>query len=96
MTDRSRRKFNKVLGGGVALIPLSAVLGSRTASAAAVDPESAQAKALQFVVESAKQDQLCSGCIFYTSVDDANGNCVIFANGEVPARGWCTSFKSGK
>lgn len=96
MADKSRRQFNKLVGS-VALVPLTSLLASRHAIAAEfVDPESAAAKGLKFVLESEVEDQNCSGCLFYTSEDDTAGKCIIFTGSKVPATGWCTSFQGKK
>ncbi len=96
MANLNRRRFNKALGGSVSLIPLSALLGSPNAAAAALDPESAAARALKFTLESEKEGHSCSKCLFYSTVDESMGTCIVFGNSQVPSVGWCTSFQMKK
>lgn len=96
MTDIKRRKFVSLMSAGAAVIPVSALvasLPSRAADVAAVDPESAQAKALQYVAESEKEGQGCYNCALYTGAEGSDmGPCVLFPGAAVMAAGWCSAF----
>jgi hypothetical protein len=91
-----RRNFNRLLGGGAIAIPLTALTTHRAALAddmPMVDPESTTAKALQYMVESDKE-QNCEGCILYQAKEGAdNGLCSIFPEQLVPAKAWCSAFQ---
>lgn len=90
-----RRHFNKLLASGAVAIPLTA-LTNRAAMAddtPMVDPESATAKALQYMVETDKE-QRCDGCVLYQAEEGADkGLCSIFPGQAVPAQAWCTAFQ---
>ena len=94
MTDISRRRFTKILGSASALATTVLIVKNTSADGHSnmVDPESAQAKGLQFVKVSEKSDK-CAGCFAY--IDDGSGEkggCTIFAGGVVPEGGWCAAF----
>ncbi len=91
--DNNRRKFSKLLCGSTML---GTALSTRRAIAAPLDPDSPNAKSLKFTLKSENENTVCSGCLFYSNVDDNNGRCIIFNNSEVPAVGWCTSFQAKK
>lgn len=95
MTDIKRRKFVTFLGAGAAVVPLSALITSLPSHAAdpAVDPESAQAKALQYVEMTEVEGKMCSGCALYSGADgDEMGGCPLFPGSSVAAKGWCSAF----
>lgn len=96
MTDIRRRRFVSMISAGAAVIPVSALVGSlpsRADDAPMVDPESAQAKALQYVAVSDKPDQMCANCTLYTGADDAaSGPCPLFPGSAVPAEAWCSAW----
>ncbi len=96
MTDIKRRKFVSLMGMGVAVVPVSALvasLPSRADDAPAVDPASAQAQALQYVAESEKDGQDCASCTLYTGAEgEAMGPCPLFPGSAVAAAGWCSAF----
>ena len=96
MTDIKRRKFVSMMGAGAAVIPVSALvasLPSHADDAPLVDPESAQAQALQYVSESEKGDQNCESCTLYTGVaGEAQGPCPLFPGSAVHANGWCSAY----
>lgn len=96
MTDTSRRKFVSMLGAGATVIPVSALIGSLPShadDAPLVDPESAQAQALQYVSESEKPDQNCMNCTLYTGAEgDAMGPCPLFPGSAVMAEAWCSAW----
>jgi len=48
--------------------------------------------ALQYVNESAKPDQKCTDCQFYTPGDGGKGKCQLFQKGLVAEGGWCASY----
>ncbi len=96
MTDIKRRKFVSMMGAGAAVIPVSALvasLPSHADDAPVVDPESAQAQALQYVSESEVADQNCANCTLYTGAEgEAKGPCPLFPGSAVMAAGWCSAY----
>ena len=96
MTDIKRRKFVSLMGMGVAVVPVSALvasLPSRADDAPAVDPASAQAQALQYVAVSTVEGQNCANCTLYTGAEgDAMGPCPLFPGSAVAAEGWCSAY----
>lgn len=94
MTDIKRRKFVTLLGAGATVIPVSALVASLPSHAAdAVDPDSAQAKALQYVSESENAEQNCANCTLYTGAEgDAMGPCPLFPGAAVMSEGWCSAW----
>ncbi len=50
------------------------------------------AQALQYTDVSAKPDQTCANCQFYTAGDGAKGKCQLFPQGLVAEAGWCMSW----
>jgi hypothetical protein len=49
-------------------------------------------QALQYVHQSPHADQHCANCQFFTPKSGERGNCQLFAQGLVEAKGWCTSW----
>jgi hypothetical protein len=49
-------------------------------------------QALQYVHQSAKPDQKCSNCMFFTAEGGGLGKCQLFAQGYVEETGWCSSW----
>ena len=96
MTDMNRRKFNKLLGTGIVAVPLAGVVGtlpSHAADAPMLDPETAQAKALQYMSESDKDGKTCSNCTLYQGTADADGGpCPLFSGSSVASGGWCSAW----
>lgn len=88
-----RRKFLKT-AAAASVVPYL-VFGSNKASAQStkVDPDSDQAKALEYIHKSSVADTYCGNCKLYTG--DANkewGPCAIFPNQNVAAAGWCKAW----
>ena len=55
--------------------------------------QAAMVAALQYVNESAKADQTCLDCQFFTpGSDSARGKCQLFPIGLVTSAGWCASY----
>lgn len=94
MTDIKRRKFVTLMGAGATVIPVSALVASLPSHAAdMVDPESAQAKALQYVAESTTEGQNCINCTLYTGAEgDESGPCPLFPGAAVAGAGWCSAY----
>jgi hypothetical protein len=94
----SRREFMKAGLTAAALLP---IVGLRPGVARAQDeklvtelPDQApMVTALQYVNKSAKPDQNCKLCQFFTPQGDgARGKCQLFQSGVVSAEGWCASW----
>ncbi len=49
-------------------------------------------KAVQYVDQSAKAGEICSGCILWQGGDARRGKCPLFQQGVVSAGGWCSSW----
>lgn len=52
----------------------------------------ATVQTLQYTNESAKPDQQCSNCQFYTAAGGGLGRCQLFPQGYVTEGGWCQSW----
>ena len=95
MKNLTRRKF---LGSTVAVVTISPslILTSRSivaVEASRLDPNDAQAKALAYVHQSPKADNICANCQLYTGAADADwGPCAIFPGKQVAAAGWCSAW----
>lgn len=95
MKKINRRQF---LGSSVAVVAMtpSLFLAGRSSAGghlAKVDPNDAQAKALSYVHESPKPENLCSNCQLYSGKAGAAwGPCTIFPQKEVAAGGWCSAW----
>ncbi len=91
--NMSRRKLLKVASVAVAFPALA--LGRHQAFAASpqLDPENAQAKALEYTHKSSVSDQICGNCRLYTG-DASNqwGPCAIFPGQDVASAGWCKAW----
>ncbi len=100
MKKYNRRQFLESTAVAVALTP---VIIASTRSALAnevprVDPQDPQAKALSYVHQSPKPDNLCSNCqLFQAPADTEWGPCAIFPAKHVAGGGWCSAWvkKSG-
>ncbi|NND90780.1 MAG: iron permease [Granulosicoccus sp.] len=84
------------MGVGAAVVPVSALvasLPSRAQDMPVVDPESAQAKALQYVSETEIPDQNCANCTLYSGAEGADaGPCPLFPGVSVMASAWCSAY----
>ena len=93
MIDKKRRQFVTLVGTGAAVLPLSALVTSLPSRAQdLVDPESDQAKALNYMAESDNPDQNCANCTLYQGGDAETGPCPLFAGSAVPAAAWCSAW----
>ncbi len=96
MKQCDRRRFLMAVGAGAASVPLSSLVGSRTALAQdlpLLDTADPVAMALEYVEESPDETQLCSNCVLYTDPDAAEiGPCAVFPGKAVKAGGWCKSW----
>jgi hypothetical protein len=91
----SRRLLVKQMMIAGTVIPIVGILRTTVsiAGASAVDPADPMAKALQYVLQSAKPDAKCGNCSQYQGkADDAQGPCAIFPGKTVTAAGWCVSW----
>ncbi len=93
-----RREFLKASLTATAALPVAGVvLGARTARAedklvTDIEAVAPTVAALQYVHESAKPDQNCANCQFYTAGDAGQGKCQLFPQGLVKETGWCMSW----
>ncbi len=94
MTDQKRRDFIRFATISAA-VPVSAVVGSRLATAAdmpMVDASSAQAVALKYAVASEVEGQMCSNCALYQGADADAGPCPLFQGSHVGKDAWCSAW----
>lgn len=99
MTDKKRRRLVTLMGAGAAAVPLGAVVGTLPSRARAqddlplVDPNSAQAQALQYVENSEVEGQVCSNCSLYQADESAEqGPCPLFPGNAVLGSAWCSAY----
>ncbi len=96
MTDKSRRKFNKLLGTGLVAVPIAGLMGtlpSRAADKPLLDAGTAQAKALQYMAESDKKGKICGNCtLFQGAAGDETGPCPLFGENVVSSKAWCSAW----
>lgn len=93
----NRREFIRAGAKAAAVLPAATMLGTRTARAEEkllVDlPDQAfMVQALQYVSVSAKPDQNCTNCQFYTPGEGGTGKCQLIPVGLVSDGGWCMSY----
>jgi hypothetical protein len=63
------------------------------ASSPQLDPENAQAKALEYSHQSSIADKNCANCRLYTGVVSQGwGPCAIFPGQNVATAGWCKAW----
>jgi len=94
MKQINRRQFLGSTAAVVALSP-SLLLSGRALAADVprVDPNDPQAKALAYVHQSPKADNVCANCQLYSGAADAEwGPCTIFPGKQVAAAGWCSAW----
>ena len=88
----SRRRFLKLSAGGV----VGLTVGGFSLKAFAneqVNPEDAQAKAMQYVHKSAKEGQNCANCMLIQgNAADAWRPCGVFPGKLVSNEGWCVAW----
>lgn len=92
--DAQRRQLLTTAGAVAVAIPVTALVGSRVAFAAMVDPTSAQAVALKYVETTATDGQMCINCALYQPDDsvDGGGNCPLFQGVSVGDQAWCSAW----
>lgn len=91
----SRRKFMRVAGSGLAVLPLVHFIPVRTAAGAEMPPvtaDDATAKALAYVDVSTTSGQQCDNCNFWQGGSAERGGCQLFPGKSVAAKGWCKSW----
>lgn len=82
------------------LIAGAPLLRRNVGAAEMVDPNSAQAKSLNYVSDAKqakdpkrKADQFCHNCQFFQGAKDAkSAPCTVFAGKSVPAQAWCSAW----
>lgn len=88
-TSNQRRKFIQSMAA-LSVVP---ILAPALARAGQLDPENAQAKALQYTHQSTMADKNCANCQLYTGDPAAEwGPCAIFPGQEVASAGWCAAW----
>ena len=95
MKKLNRRQFLGSSAAVVAFTPSILLLGqaANAADTPQLDPNNPQAKALAYVHESPKPDNVCANCQLYTgSAEAAWGPCAIFPGTQVAAGGWCSAW----
>ena len=95
MKDMNRRKFNKLLGASVVGVPLSgliAQLPSHADELPMVDPEAANAAALQYTAVSTQDGLECKSCSLCQGGDADAGPCPLFPGSHVSANAWCSAY----
>jgi len=94
MKNLSRRRFIAMGSVGLATIPVSSMLSTAVADdLPMVDPESAQAKALQYVTATATEGQMCSNCVLYQGdADTPAAACGVFPGSSVGKDAWCAAW----
>ena len=94
MKNLSRRKFIALGTAGLATVPVASMLNTAIADdTPMVDPESAQAKGLQYEVASSKEGQNCANCILYQGdAEAAGGACALFPGSQVGKEAWCAAW----
>ena len=95
MKTYTRRQVLTASAAAIAAVPLVA-LSQRAAVAAdapKVDPNDPQAKALSYVHESPKPENICGNCQLYTGDASAEwGPCALFPGKQVAVPGWCSAW----
>ena len=95
MKELNRRQFLVSTATLAALSP-SLMLTSQPVAAAEVprvDPNDPQAKALSYVHESPKADNVCTNCQLYLADSDSEwGPCALFPGKQVAGAGWCSAW----
>lgn len=77
----------------IAALSVIPILAPALATAGQLDPENAQAKALQYTHQSTKTEAICGNCQLYTGNPAAEwGACAIFPGQLVASAGWCTAW----
>ena len=96
MKNLSRRRFIALGGVGLATVPLASILNSAVADELPmVDPESAQAAALQYAAVSTKEGQNCANCVLYQGdAEAAGGACALFPGTQVGKDAWCAAWSA--
>jgi len=109
VANQSRRRFVKLNLFGLTLAPAASLFIAGNASAkrtgdsapAALDPKDPQARALDYTLQSTKDQQSCGNCQLYTgSAGEEWGPCALFsyrvdASGKpfwVSSTGWCRGW----
>jgi len=95
MKKLNRRQFLSSSAAVVVLSPAMLLSGRSVVAADVpkVDPNDPQAKALSYVHESPKADNICANCQLYQSAaDTAWGPCAIFPGKQVAGGGWCSAW----
>ena len=95
MKSYTRRQVLSASAATVVAIPLLALTqrGAGAADTAKIDPNDPQAKALSYVHESPRADNICGNCRLYTGDASAEwGPCSIFPGKQVATAGWCSAW----
>lgn len=92
-TQQQRRRFLKQSGAAMVFIPSAALMSDRVLAAdEMVDPESAQAVALKYIIKTTTEGQKCINCALYQNGDETAGDCPLFQGVKVGAEAWCSAW----
>lgn len=96
MKNKARRNFNKLIGTGIAAVPLAHLVTSLPAHAndlPMVDIKSPVAVGLKYIEVSEIDNQNCANCALYQAEDGApTGKCPLFSGSLVGAEAWCSAW----
>ena len=95
----NRRDFIRTGLSAAAVLPAAGVLmrasqahAEGTQLVTEIPDQAPMVAALQYVNQSAKPDQKCLDCQFYTPGEGGKGKCQLFQKGLVTEGGWCASW----
>ena len=89
----SRRKFVKTIALVSAFPALTFSRREAFAQSPRLDPESTQARALEYTHQSPAMDKNCGNCRLFTADASSEwGPCTIFPGFNVATAGWCKAW----
>jgi hypothetical protein len=89
----SRRRFLQLSAGGIVGISMGGISLKTLANDEQLDPQSPQAKALQYVHQSDKEGANCANCaLIQGNAGETWRPCAIFPGKVVNSDGWCAAW----